>query len=142
MVDEDKVSSYTTIRDKSREMLEYYQGEYTKTQTAIEENTRYLKNLYIDKVKGIVDNETYVELSEAFTAEKNDRIKQLSQIEDRVEAIRAETDRAQDKLDLIKDYVDCNELTFEMVRIFIEKIVIHPKKPYSREDKVEVFWNF
>lgn len=142
MADEDKVSSYTTIRDKSREMLEYYQSEYTKTQTAIEENTKYLKNLYIDKVKGVVDDETYTGLSEAFTAEKNDRIKQLTQIEERTAAIQAETERAQDKLDLIKNYINCNELTFEMVQIFIEKIVIYPKKPYSREDKAEVYWNF
>ena len=142
MVDEDKVSSYTTLRDKSQEMLEYYQNEYRKTQTAIDENTQYLKNLYIDKVKGLIDDATYVELSEAFTAEKNDRIKQLSQIKERTEAIRAEMDRSQSKLDLIREYINCNEMTFEMVRIFIEKIVIHPKKPYSREDNVEVFWNF
>ena len=142
MVNEDKVSSYTTIRDKSREMLEYYQSEYIKTQNAIEENTRCLKNLYIDKVKGIVDNNTYAELSQAFTKEKNDRTVQLERIEERISAIREETEIAKDKLELIRKYVDCEEMTFEMVRIFIEKIVIHHKKPYSRKDKVEIFWNF
>lgn len=142
MADEDKVSSCTVIRDRSHEMLEYYQSEYTKTQTAIDENTRYLKNLYIDKIKGFIDDKTYTELSEAFTTEKNTMAEQLLRIEEKTATIRAETDKAQDKLDLIREYIDCNELTFEMVRIFIEKIVIHPKKPYSREDKVEVFWNF
>lgn len=142
MADENKVSSYATLRDRSQEMLEYYQNEYRKSQTAIDENTQYLKNLYIDKVKGLIDDAAYTELSEAFTAEKNDRIKQLSRIRERMEAIRDETDRTQSRLDLIGEYIDCNELTFEMVRIFIDKIVIHPKKPYSREDNVEVFWNF
>ena len=142
MLDEDKVSSYTTIRDKSREMLEYYDGEYKKAQSAIEESSRCLKNLYIDKVKGIIDEAAYTELSQTFAAEKDERLKQLSHIEERTAAIRAESDMAQDKIELIRGYVDCSELTFEMVRIFIEKIVIHPKKPYSREDKVEVFWNF
>lgn len=142
MADEDKVSSYATICDKSQEMLEYYQNEYRKAQTAIDENTKYLKNLYVDKVKGLIDNAAYTELAEAFTAEKNDRINQLSRIKERMDAIYAETDSSQSKPDLIKGYVDCNELTFEMVRIFIEKIIIHPKRPYSREDNVEVFWNF
>ena len=142
MVNEDKVSSYTTIRDKSREMLEYYQSEYIKTQNAIEENTRCLKNLYIDKVKGIIDSNTYAELSQAFTTEKNDRTAQLERIEERISAIREEREIARDKLELIRKYVDCEEMTFEMVRIFIEKIVIHHKKPYSRKDKVEIFWNF
>lgn len=142
MIDENKVSSYTTIRDKSREMLEYYNGEYKKTQSAIEDSVKCLKNLYIDKVKGLIDEETYTELSETFAAEKDDLTKQLSRIEERKAAISAEAGMARDKLELIRSYVDCNELTFEMVNIFIEKIVVHPKKPYSREDKVEVFWNF
>lgn len=142
MVDEDKVSSYTTLRDKSQEMLEYYQNEYLKAQIAMEENSKCLKNLYIDKVKGLINDSMYTQLSEAFTAEKNDIIRQLSQIKERIEAIHTDMNRSQSKLDLIKEYVDCNELTFEMVRIFIEKIIIHPKKPYSRKDNVEVFWNF
>lgn len=142
MADIDKISSCTVLRDRTAELLEYCRNEYRNTQTAIDENTRYLKNLYIDKVKGIIDDAEYTELSEAFTAEKNARIKQLEQIKERTEAIRAEIADSPGRSDIIGEYVDCSELTFEMVRIFIEKIVIHPKKPYSREDNVEVFWNF
>lgn len=142
MVEEDKVLSYVTLQDKSRETLAHYRSEKSRIEKALAENSKCIKNLYVDKVKGVVDEETYIELAKNFADEKEEYLCRLKRIDERTAVVMEEIEASENKLELVKQYVDCKELTFEMVRMFIEKIVVHKKKPYSREDNIEIFWNF
>ena len=48
-------------------------------------------------------------------------------------------------LELVKKYPDVSELTGEIVRVFIEKIVFHQangRQGKYRRQQIDVYWNF
>ncbi|MGN0678436.1 MAG: DUF4368 domain-containing protein, partial [Oscillospiraceae bacterium] len=96
----------------------------------------------IDKVKGVIDEETYAELSRSFSEEYRENEEQLIRTREHLLHLRTKSDDADTPVVLVRRYADSGELTFTLLRCFIEKIVVHPKKPYSRQDEIDIYWDF
>lgn len=142
MADENEISNSTTLTNRTQEMLDYYNSELGKAEKSANESSKYLKNLYIDKVKGVIDEDTYIELLNTFKREKEKQDIYVSQISERISQIKEEMSNIESKQEIIKSYIGCDKLTYEMVEIFIERIVINPKPRYSKQDNIEIYWKF
>ncbi|MBQ4225485.1 MAG: DUF4368 domain-containing protein, partial [Oscillospiraceae bacterium] len=139
--DEERISGFIVTADRNTAMLDAYIRKQARLRADAGKNAGYMKNLYIDKVNGIISQEDYIELMKEFGAEKERCGSELIRVGKDIERIKEQIASAGSKGDMIRRYLRCDALTFELVRVFIDKIVVCPKRPYSREINTEIFWN-
>ena len=108
----------------------------------VEECSNAIRNLYVDKIKGIINDADFVELSESFRADREhleqmiaDAQKELQELDERLRA-------GDNRRELIQRYTNLTHLTREIVDILIDHIVIYRRDPETRRIPVEIYWNF
>ena len=86
----------------------------------VEELSKGIRELYLDKVKGLISESDYVEMSRDFTAERSrlehviaDGERQLAKVEDKIAA-------GDNRRQLIEQYTHLEHLTREIVEILID----------------------
>ena len=108
----------------------------------VEECSNGIRNLYIDKIKGIINDTDFVELSETFRTDREhlehliaDAEKELQELDERLRA-------GDNRRELILQYTNLKHLTREIVDILIDHIVIYRRDPKTKQIPVEIHWNF
>ncbi|WP_304509430.1 recombinase family protein [Anaerotignum sp.] len=108
----------------------------------IAEYAKAVKELYMDKVKGLITESDFGELSKDFTTEKErlecvvrDGQKQLSEIEDKIKA-------GDNRRELIEQYTNLEHLSREIVETLIDYVTIGKRIPGTRNVPIEIHWNF
>ena len=102
------------------------------------------KKLYEDSVLGRITTEQFQMLSGSYTEEQNLITVGISQKEDEIQRLRETAIGTDSFLDKAKRYTDITELTPELLRLFIEKIVVHEKEvKWSKHapQTVEIHYN-
>lgn len=106
------------------------------------EYKKALQELYLDKIKGILSESDYLELSEAFAKDRNhfehmaaDSQKRLSEINRKIET----SDHLHTRL---KPYTHLEHLTREIVEALIRRIAVGRRIPGTQDVPVEIYWNF
>ena len=102
------------------------------------------KKLYEDSVRGRITTEQFQMLSGSYTEEQNQIAASIPQKEINIQRLRETVSGTEDFLDRAKRYTDITELTPELLRLFIEKIVVHEKEvKWSKHapQTVEIYYN-
>ena len=102
------------------------------------------KKLYEDSVLGRITTEQFQMLSGSYTEEQNLITVGIPQKENEIQRLRETVNGADSFLDKAKRYTDITELTPELLRLFIEKIVVHEKEvKWSKHapQTVEIYYN-
>ena len=104
--------------------------------------SRGIRELYMDKVKGLISENDYVEMSKEFVADRNrlervivDGQKQLAEIEEKMAA-------GDNRRELIDRYTNLEHLTREIVEILIDYISVGKRIPGTKDVPIEIHWNF
>lgn len=85
------------------------------------------KRLYEDSVLGHITTEQFQSLSASYVAEQEQLKTAIPQKEREVTKLKATVSGADNFIARAKRYTDIQELTPELLRLFIEKIVVHEK---------------
>ena len=102
------------------------------------------KKLYEDSVLGRITTEQFQMLSGSYTEEQNLITVGIPQKENEIQRLRETLSGTDSFLDKAKRYTDITELTPELLRLFIEKIVVHEKEvKWSKHapQTVEIHYN-
>ena len=102
------------------------------------------KKLYEDSVLSRITTEQFQMLSSSYTEEQNQIAAGIPQKEADIQRLRDTVSGTEDFLDKAKRYTDITELTPELLRLFIEKIVVHEKEvKWSKHapQTVEIYYN-
>ena len=102
------------------------------------------KKLYEDSVLGRITTEQFQMLSGSYTEEQNLITVGIPQKESEIQRLRETAIGTDSFLDKAKRYTDITELTPELLRLFIEKIVVHEKEvKWSKHapQTVEIYYN-
>ena len=96
----------------------------------------------MDKVKGLISESDYVDMSKGFTTERDrlerviaDGEKQLAEIEEKIAA-------GDNRRELIEQYTNLEHLTREIVETLIDYITVGKRIPGTRDVPIENHWNF
>ena len=85
------------------------------------------RRLYEDNVLGKVTNEQFRMLSEGYNTEQREITKRLPIVKQEIEALKAAATNFERFVDIANKYTDLRELTSEVLRTFIERIIIHER---------------
>ena len=102
------------------------------------------KKLYEDSVLDRITTEQFQMLSGSYTEEQNLITVGIPQKENEIQRLRETVNETDSFLDKAKRYTDITELTPEMLRLFIEMIVVHEKEvKWSKHapQTVEIYYN-
>ena len=124
---EQKARTLSDIASYEKRLAEYAKG---------------IRELYMDKVKGLITESDFAELSKDFSAEKErleravvDGQGQLAEIEKKIET-------GDNRLELIEHYLGLEHLTREIVETLIDYVSVGKRIPGTRNVPVEIHWSF
>ena len=90
----------------------------------------------MDKVKGIISEIDYIEMTKDFTKER-ERLKNLiSNTKEQLSNINY------DPAELINSYINPNHLTREIIELLIDHVSVGKRIPGTRNVPIEIHWNF
>ncbi len=125
-------------RDTGRDALEQEQKSLT---AQLEKRSQALKNLYLDKVSGVLSEGQFMELNQDFLAEKSRLERRLAQIDQELGewAEPADQDAVMERA---RELLKLETIPRELVVALIEKIEVGEKNRESGEQEVRITWKF
>ena len=125
-------------RDDHREAL---LAEQRTLAAQLEKRSAALKNLYLDKVSGVLSEGQFVELNQDFLSEKSRLERRLAQIDQ--ELSQGEQPRNQDEtMAKARELLELKTLPRELAVMLIEKIEIGERDAETGRQEVKIYWKF
>ena len=141
-LDKDELERNIEFCDTLQAQKERIQTDLVSYEKRIEEYAKGIRELYLDKVKGIISEQDYLEMSKEFSAAKErlehvvkDGQQQLSELDTRIKA-------GDNRKALIEQYTNLEYLTREMVEALIDYISVGKRPVRAKNPPVEIHWNF
>ena len=131
------------VQKETRKELMLKTKEYEDAEKRIIALDRIIQGLYEDKICGNITAERFAKMAQSYEEEQ-------STLTERVKVLREELARAKENSDnivklirLVKKYTETTELTPEIVREFIEKIIVHQAERVDgkKVQAVEIIYN-
>lgn len=142
LLDQDKLERSVEFEAARNHKKAKIQSEQRSYEQKIEEYAAALKQLYVDKVQGVISPRDYVEMSEGFRADKAKFEGLIQSCIERISDIDARIQIGDNRTDLIARYVDLEHLTRNMTEILIDHIEIGKRNKETRIVPVTIFWSF
>ena len=128
---------------ENRKKLSAYAQEKEAAERRVQAIDRIIRNLYEDKVNGSLSDERFRKLSQEYEEEQktlNARIRELQEV---LAKAKEEIDNVNLFMRIVRQQTEVTELTPEIVRRFIDKVVVHEKRKVDgkRTQEVEIIYN-
>lgn len=130
-------------------------AEQMKAQTAakrqLEQQTRriteidaIIQRLYEDVVSGKLTDERFAKMSTAYEQEQKKLETDTAELRKTVEACETQTVNVKSFIKLVRSYIEPEQLTPDILHMFVEKVVIHEGDRSSghRLQQVDIYYNF
>lgn len=135
---EQKVEFKSNLKQK-KELLECEISAYQKK---ISEYTKGIRELYLDKVKGIISESDYLDLSKDFSTEK-DRLENLvNETQKKLAIVESKIQVGDNRRKLIEQYTNLEHLDRETVEKLIDYILVGKRISGTNDTPIEIHWNF
>lgn len=130
--------------EKDKQELKESLKELSAAEDRIKALDKIIQSLYEDKVADKISEERYVKLSDTYETEQAALIERVKTLKKEIDKSKERKDRIRDFMKLVDKYSDIKELTPEIIRSFVEKIIVYEKRKenvHYRQD-VEIVYNF
>jgi glutamyl/glutaminyl-tRNA synthetase len=124
------------------EQKQEIEAEIATCQGKIDQFSKGVRDLYLDKVKGLICEADFIELSKDFTLQKERLEAQILECQKQIAEIDVKIAAGDNRRELIEKYVKVEHLTREMVEIFIDKIMVGKRITGTRNVPIEIHWAF
>lgn len=105
---------------------------------------KIIQSLYEDKVSGKLSEERYIKMSDNYEAEQKGLTEKVKTLKAEIEKAQTKYDNIQKFMAIVKRYSDFEELTPEILRAFVDKIIIYEKQKVDGHIRhtIEIVYNF
>ena len=126
-----------------RELASYLEGkeQAEKRITALD---KIIQNLYEDKVEGKISEERYMKMSDNYETEQKALTERLNYLKVEIEKAKTQYDNINRFMAIVKKYSDFDEITPEILRAFVDKVIVHEKVKVNGRyvHTIEIIYNF
>ena len=128
--------------DKSASVETHLNHQINVLQKQLEDYDSGLSSLYMDKVRGIISENEYMNLSTEFRQKHIELQNTLADCESQLKSFLDREAEQSDPLEFIRRITTPDELSREMVELAIDRIVVYTRISGTRITPVEIHWNF
>ena len=129
---------------KSKRELESFIDGKEQAEKRIKALDKIIQNLYEDKVAGKISEERYMKMSDNYEAEQKTLTERLNYLKAEIEKAKTQYDNINRFMAIVKQYSDFEEITPEILRAFVDKVIIHEKVKVDGRyvHTIEIIYNF
>jgi len=127
---------------EAKKELELKRKEFDKSTVRIKELDTIFCKLYEDNALGKITDQQFVMMTSGYEDEKKSLTERAAVLEREVNTVtgrKADVDRF---IKIVGGYTDIQELTYENVHEFIDRILIHELDREAGTRKIEIFYSF
>ena len=124
-----------SLRDGRREM--------EQAQARIHRLDDLIQHLYEDKVDGKLSDERFMKMTASYEEEQQFLKARVTELKSQISAEEESGLNVDRFLALVRKYTDVKELNAEIIREFVEKVIVHQTEEVGgqRVQKVRIIWN-
>lgn len=120
--------------DQSHRAIKAKQTELEKLLRRDNDLNTIFKRIYEDNILGKLSDEQFRLLSDGYISEQRMVKEKIGVLQEEIETLKTESSGIDRFIETAKKYTDLQKLTSEILRTFIDKIVIHERdKPHSKK---------
>ncbi|HHU98072.1 MAG TPA: recombinase family protein [Petrimonas sp.] len=139
-LDSNSVGKRLKLEAEKNDSVNRLRDDLRKVEKQIALNSDVLKNLYTDKVKGLISEKEFVELKKNFEVEKEDVEKQRERIAGLIVELENQKLDIDKFVNMVETYKNFKELTPAIVNNFIDFIEIGEKDKKTGDQEVIIHW--
>lgn len=119
-------------------------SELKAAEKRFEDLDRLIKTLYENYVNGVLPERQYLSMMKDYTEEQNTLGKKISKMQAEEQASKKTSFKGNRFIEIVKKYRDPVEITDEMLRELIDKVLIHEKVKTDdgATQRIEIIFNF
>lgn len=141
-IDGTYIEEHTEFNNRISKQIAKKQNLISEYQRKSFECSEGIKNLYLDKVKGIITEDVFIDLTKDLHADKDRADETILSISKQIEELKEKLSSAKSKAERIKEYTDVQKLTREIVDTMIDYIKVGKRIPGTKDRLVNIYWNF
>ena len=129
---------------KTKQEIKENLRELSAAEERIKALDKIIQSLYEDKVAGKLSEERYLKLSDTYETEQAELTGKAQTLKAEIEKDKKEKDHILDFLCLVEKYSSIEELTPEIIRSFVDRIIVHEKRKENGHyrQEIEIVYNF
>lgn len=141
-LDKDQLTTAIRTDNNMQERKKKIEIEIAGYEKKICEYEKAIKDLYLDKVKGLISDDQFVGYSKDFFREQERAIIDKDEAEKRLADAEKAILNANNKRTIVEQYINVQELNRTMVEELIESITVKRRSPKTKELAIQINWNF
>lgn len=141
-LDKDKASRNVCLSDRIDKQLSKLESDKAVYDKKVAECALALKNLYLDKVKGIIDDSEFIEYSRDFSVDKERFTALIDSIETQISLLVQKCSEAKNKRQIVEQYNSVEHLDRIMVEKMIDYIEVGKRDKITKNVPIIIHWNF
>ena len=141
-LDQDAVEQGISFANNLREQKANLHTELSIYQRRVDEFATGIRSLYMDKVKGIISEADYVDMSQGFQVERVRLELQMKEVTSQIEQLDDRIKAGDNRRAIVERYVNQEHLTREAVEVLIDHVCVGKRIPGTRNVPIEIHWNF
>ena len=118
----------TNVSDEIKKVLSIKTIERDEGARRIKKLDKIIQRLYEDNVRGKITDERFKKLSKTYEEEQIELTERAEMLNKELSAVKKRGDNTAEFMRLVRGYMEIIELTPEIVRTFIEKIIVYEKQ--------------
>lgn len=130
------------VRQRNRETSQK-KKKLAEMQKRIKELDAIFQRIYEDNINGKLSDERFMKMSKGYEAEQHTLQAETDQLQEELQQEEQKSVDVKHFITVVKKYTDLTELTPEIVREFIDRIIVHaPDKSSGRRlQEIEIIYN-
>ena len=135
---ERKIPLYSSLQEQKKQLL----SDLAIYRKKAAEYAKAVRELYLDKSKGLISESDYAELYKEFTAERERLSYTITNSEKQLAETEEKTAADDFHLKQLKTYTHLERLTRDTVEMLMDHISIGKRISGTRDTPIEIHWNF
>lgn len=138
----DELEKNVVFNQKLEENIQNIETQLKDYQSRMCNCSNGIKTLYLDKVKGIITENDFIELSADLHKDKSTYEKLISELSMQLAEIEQRHNNMTSDREQLERYLELEHLTHDIVNQLIDYISVGKRDPETKEIPIEINWKF
>lgn len=141
-IDKAELTKKVDFQDNLKERTAKLQDEMAAYAKKNLEYSQAIKELYLDKAKGIISESDFLEFSKDFSSEKKRLSQGIVELREQIELNQGRILTEANRRQVIEEYTSFASLNREMIEKLIDYISVGKRDQETKQIPIEIHWNF
>ena len=141
-LDMDELEKNVVFNQKLDEKKQILENQLREYQAKMVNCSTGIKTLYLDKVKGILTEDDFIQLSADLHKDKSTYENLISELSSQIAEIEKKQTNTASNKEQLEEYLSLEHLTHDIVNQLIDCIIVGKRDPETKEIPIEINWKF